>query len=113
LSLTNLIVEKNGKLVPINLNNPNESSKVLLARANEEYFSKPVEERRKIMALTLAQQTSYEARMAEKIGLITRRDIKFQTEAPVILKSEKSIRNLENKNLNEIQINTVQKVLFD
>lgn len=111
-SLTELIVEKDGKLVPINLNDPNEDSNTLLKRANDEYFSKPLEERMHIMALTLARQTSEEVKMAERLGLIKRVDVQIGNEPALISASDKGISNLENKYLNSVQIATVEEQLM-
>jgi hypothetical protein len=54
LQLTKVYVEENGKLVGKNLNDPNKSSKEMLAEADRLFFSKNIDTQRRIMGLTLA-----------------------------------------------------------
>lgn len=126
LQFTEIIVETSkGKFEPINLNDPNESSKKMLQQANDYFFSKPIEEQMTIMAQTLAMHTMYEVQEAENLGLITRTDVSVhnlvQNADGTVSRKEvlsnnstdkSSIINVETDQLNEQQINLVMQQLI-
>ena len=125
LVFTEIVTMKNGKAVTINFNDPNESSERMLQRANDEFFSKPIEEQMTIMAQTLAMQTAYEVQKAEDLGLVSRTDISIHNlvtgkdgkpqQKEVIrdrATNRSSLLNITSDQLNKDQINAVMQQLL-
>lgn len=123
ISLSNIVVpirDANGHIVDtktINLNNPKESSIKMLKLAQDEFFNKDYAEQQLIMALTLNQQYELEVERAEKLGVVTRRDVhtlENGTQQILVSKSDKgSYANLDSELLNEKQIQAVTEALFN
>ena len=114
LSLTKIAVVEDGKLNVYNLNNPNESSKRMLELANEKFFSKPIEERREIMGLTMAIQGYNEVDTAVDLGIVQRVNRSGQwtdksgAQAGFSISADsRSLMNLETTQLNETQLETL------
>lgn len=123
ISLCNLVVpvrDANGRIIDtktINLNNPKESSVKMLKLAQDEFFNKDYADQQLIMALTLNQQYELEVERAEKLGIVTRRDVNTLengSQEILVSKSDKSsYANLTSELLNEKQIQAVTEALFN
>lgn len=128
LSLTKLVVneynKKTGKfeLNTYNLNDPRESSANLLKLANEKFFAKREGEtdeqmlarQRETMALTLAIQTQNGIDAAVNLGIVQRIGYQFKSENKVKQHSEsdRSLMNLDSKDLNAKQIDALQRYIM-
>lgn len=126
LVFTEVVVVKNGKPTSINFNDPNKSSQEMLNRANEYFFSKPIDEQMTIMAQTLAMQTMFEVQKAEELGLVSREEISIhnlvtdstgKTSQQVVINdkasNKNSLLNLVSTQLNMRQIGAIEEVLLE
>lgn len=120
------MLDKDGNLKTINLNNPIKSSKDMLKLANEWLFEKRegetdeqfLERQRKTMAYTLNIQYQLEVQNAIDLGLVTRRNINeynLQTKQDKILISEESqsFSNLDTHMFNQNQIEHITNKIME
>lgn len=120
------MLDKDGNLKTINLNNPIKSSKDMLKLANEWLFEKRdgetdeqfLERQRKTMAYTLNIQFQLEVQKAIELGLVTRRNINeynLQTKQDKILISEESqsFSNLDTHMFNQNQIENITNKIME
>lgn len=113
LQLKQLVVlDKNGNFSTVNLNDPTKSSTEMLKLANENFFSKSLQEQRDIMAYVLNTQYSQEVSKAEQLGLITRKEISANGNI-LLSKDAHGKLNLQNVGLNGKQIEAVTNVIFN
>lgn len=120
------MLDKDGNLKTINLNNPIKSSKDMLKLANEWLFEKRegetdeqfLERQRKTMAYTLNIQYQLSVQKAIDLGLVTRRNINeynLQTKQDKILISEESqsFSNLDTHMFNQNQIEHITNKIME
>ena len=120
LSLTKVVTNEydpktqSYKLVEHNLNDPRESSVTLLQRAQDVFFARRdgetveqmIERQREAMALTLAIQTQNEINTAVDLGIVQKKQYQavFGNRTVTVSKDEKSLLNLDTKDLNASQV---------
>ena len=120
------MLDKDGNLKTINLNDPTKSSEEMLKLANEWLFEKRdgetdeqfLERQRKTMAYTLNIQYQLEVQNAIDLGLVTRRNINeynLQTKQDKILISEESqsFSNLDTHMFNQNQIEHITNKIME
>ena len=120
------MLDEDGNLKTINLNDPIESSKDMLKLANEWLFEKRdgetdeqfLERQRKTMAYTLNIQYQLEIQNAIDLGLITRRNVdeyNLQTKQNNTLVSEESqnFSNLDTHMFNQNQIENITNKIME